>query len=345
MSFFFGLTAILLAAAAEPLGNPNETPASPISRRIPTYPVACMPKAGEAPAQQQVTVVFTVSRDGYTKDVRVRESTNHCFDETTIAAARSWIYEPRRVGGKAAPQEDLEATITFILEQPSQIDDFDARPIKRYPPVYPSKCMRKAERFESVYVEFDVTAEGTTENARVIDTTNPCLNNETLKAVAKWRYQPKTVGGVAMPRKGVQTKVEFQLEDPRKIPRPRDALIDQLVRIDRKLRSNGDAKQALVDLAALESRYGDSFTNDELSAFLQVRAQARIKAGDYAGALDDLRAAQRTGRVGEGGPAIVDVIRQLEAAIASQAATETKTKDQEVATPAPDDEDRTSEND
>ncbi|MFO7764461.1 MAG: energy transducer TonB [Wenzhouxiangellaceae bacterium] len=90
--------------------------------------------------------------------------------------------------------------------------DRDAQPLVRIPPQYPQRCMARADNLESVSVEFDVTPEGTVVNPRVLDSTNSCLNRAAMRAVERWRYNPKIVDGVAEPRLNVRTVIDFELE-------------------------------------------------------------------------------------------------------------------------------------
>ncbi|MGB0513660.1 MAG: energy transducer TonB [Wenzhouxiangellaceae bacterium] len=90
--------------------------------------------------------------------------------------------------------------------------DRDAQPLVRIPPQYPQRCMARANNREAVSVEFDVTPEGQVVNPRVLDTTNSCFNRAAMRAVERWRYNPKIVDSVAEPRLGVRTVIEFQLE-------------------------------------------------------------------------------------------------------------------------------------
>ncbi|HKL50898.1 MAG TPA: energy transducer TonB [Wenzhouxiangellaceae bacterium] len=90
--------------------------------------------------------------------------------------------------------------------------DRDAQPLVRIPPQYPQRCMARAENSESVLVEFDVTPEGTVVNPRVLESTNSCFNSAAMRAVERWRYNPKIVDNVAEPRVGVRTTIDFQLE-------------------------------------------------------------------------------------------------------------------------------------
>ena len=90
--------------------------------------------------------------------------------------------------------------------------DRDAQPLVRIPPQYPQRCMGRADNREAVSVEFDVTPEGSVVNPRVLSTTNSCFNRAAMRAVERWRYNPKIVDNVAEPRLGVRTVIDFQLE-------------------------------------------------------------------------------------------------------------------------------------
>jgi len=91
--------------------------------------------------------------------------------------------------------------------------DRDAQPLVRIPPQYPQRCMARAEPRETVVVQFDVTPEGRVVNAEVINSTNSCLNRAAIRAVERWKYQPKIVDEVAQPRYGVRTAIDFTLEE------------------------------------------------------------------------------------------------------------------------------------
>ena len=91
--------------------------------------------------------------------------------------------------------------------------DRDAQPLVRIPPQYPERCMSRAKAKETVFVEFDVTPDGTTTNIRVIDTTNSCLNSAATRSVERWKYQPKIVENQAQWRRGVQTAITFELAE------------------------------------------------------------------------------------------------------------------------------------
>jgi len=318
--FFLSMVALVLAsAAAQAAEIAEESPAEPLRRTPPDYPAACTPPPGEPAEPQSVTVMFNVTKDGLTENVRARESTDPCFEEAAVAAVRTWAYKPRRVDGAARLQEDLETTITFILREPTEIQDFDAQPILRVPPQYPDRCQRKAKTRESVFVEFDVTKDGATENIRTVESTNSCFNEAAVSAVAKWRYRPKALSGVPVERKGVQTQISFELAEGTSSPelRFRNTVRSRLRHVQILLRRKGDPQEALAELAEIEAQYGDSFSQAELASFYQLRAAARIEAGDYAGALDDLRVVRRLGMAGEASEAVERTIMQLEAALAA----------------------------
>lgn len=91
--------------------------------------------------------------------------------------------------------------------------DRDAQPLVRIPPQYPQRCMDRARGVETVVLQFDVSPEGSVVNPEVIDSTNSCLNRAAIRAVQRWRYNPKVVDDVAQPRFGVRTAIDFTLEE------------------------------------------------------------------------------------------------------------------------------------
>lgn len=91
--------------------------------------------------------------------------------------------------------------------------DRDAQPLVRIPPQYPTQCSGRARNLETVFVEFDVTPDGSVVDPRVLETSNPCFNRAAMRAVQRWRYNPRVVDGVAQPRLGVRTAIDFTLED------------------------------------------------------------------------------------------------------------------------------------
>ncbi len=108
----------------------------------------------------------------------------------------------------ATPQIDVEINVGAGFNP-----DRDAQPLVRIPPQYPERCMSRAANQETVFVEFDVTPDGTTTNVRVVDSTNSCLNRAATRSVERWKYQPKIVDNEAQWRRGVQTAITFELAE------------------------------------------------------------------------------------------------------------------------------------
>jgi periplasmic protein TonB len=90
--------------------------------------------------------------------------------------------------------------------------DRDVIPLVRIAPDYPPRALsRGLEGW--VQVQFTITPTGTVKDAKVV-TAEPksIFDDAALKAIARWRYNPKVEGGVAVERVGVQTIIRFQLE-------------------------------------------------------------------------------------------------------------------------------------
>ena len=319
-SFASDQTADTLAhAAAEEI---EEVPAKAKHPRPPAYPAACEPAIGDVAENVRVTVAYTVTRNGQPENVRVRESSNPCFNDTAVAAVRNWDFEPRRVNRRRVAQEDLETTFVFVFQQETQALNFDARPLKRLPPQYPQRCFARASDSETVVVSFDVTKEGETENIKIVESTYSCLNTAAKRSVKQWIYEPRIIDGEPVRRNGVQTAITFKLSSGNEASwRVRGSLRRELGRVRRDALRRGEPQKALERLVSIEERYGASFSQLETAEFYYARAIVRIELGEYRGALDDLRVVKDTGVASaEVDQAVSETIIQLEAAIYAQQA-------------------------
>jgi protein TonB len=90
--------------------------------------------------------------------------------------------------------------------------DGDAIGIIRPNPDYPARAL--AGGIEGwVQVQFSVTAIGTVRDAIVVASEpGTTFDEAALKAIARWRYNPRVVDGEAVERVGLQTVIRFELE-------------------------------------------------------------------------------------------------------------------------------------
>ena len=91
--------------------------------------------------------------------------------------------------------------------------DTDIVPIVRVNPQYP---LRAAERgIEGwVEVEFTISRTGTVKDAAILNAKpQNIFNRAALKAIRKWKYNPKIEDGEAVERPGVKVRLTFQLQD------------------------------------------------------------------------------------------------------------------------------------
>lgn len=120
-----------------------------------------------------------------------------------------------------APAEDLSTIAGEIPEFDApdlgsgdvsfDVSDRDAQPMVRIPPQYPP---RAAERGVEGYctMQFDVTPDGTPTNIEAINCSSSLFERASTRAVERWRYEPKIEGGNAVWRRGVQTRLDYQLD-------------------------------------------------------------------------------------------------------------------------------------
>ena len=91
--------------------------------------------------------------------------------------------------------------------------DRDTIPLVRVPPDYPARAVNRG--IEGwVLVEFTITGTGAVKDAKVVDSKpGTIFNDAAVKAISRWRYNPKVENGQPVERRGVRTIIRFDLED------------------------------------------------------------------------------------------------------------------------------------
>jgi len=91
--------------------------------------------------------------------------------------------------------------------------DGEEVPLVRIEPRYPPRALsRGIEGW--VQLEFTVSETGAVIDPKVIDAEpSSIFNRAALRAVERWKYKPKVVDGVPVPRSGVQVVLTFKIAD------------------------------------------------------------------------------------------------------------------------------------
>lgn len=100
------------------------------------------------------------------------------------------------------------ADSNFILAPSSG----DYLPLVRIAPIYPENARRKGIE-GSCIIQFDVNEQGATRNIRVIKCGSKYFHRSSIKAVARFKYQPRMVNGKAVTVKNIKTRFKYRLED------------------------------------------------------------------------------------------------------------------------------------
>jgi len=90
--------------------------------------------------------------------------------------------------------------------------DRDVMPLVRINPDYPPRALsRGIEGW--VQIQFTITATGTVKDAVVVKSSSNIFEEAAVKAILRWRYNPKIENGEGVERVGMQTILRFELED------------------------------------------------------------------------------------------------------------------------------------
>ncbi|CAH7155174.1 Ferric siderophore transport system, periplasmic binding protein TonB [Vibrio chagasii] len=113
------------------------------------------------------------------------------------------------------PSLDLNTSIDGLAINAPTFSDFgsnqQAMPLYRVEPRYPAKALKRgAEGF--VIMSFTIDETGRPIDIQVTDA-NPrrLFEREAMRALKKWKYQPKVVDGKAIAQVGQTVKLEFKL--------------------------------------------------------------------------------------------------------------------------------------
>ncbi|KPP83233.1 MAG: outer membrane transport energization protein TonB [Oceanicaulis sp. HLUCCA04] len=92
------------------------------------------------------------------------------------------------------------------------VSDRDAQPLVRIPPQYPPRAAERGLEGQCS-VQFDVSPDGNPTNVSILTCSNSVFERETIRAVERWRYEPRVEDGVAQWRRGVQTQFDYNLDE------------------------------------------------------------------------------------------------------------------------------------
>jgi len=94
---------------------------------------------------------------------------------------------------------------------PAKIND-RVIPTYKVPPIYPPRAMRAGIE-GIVTVEFTITADGKVEEPKIIQADPPKIfDRAVLRAIKKWKFQPRITAGKAVPRRATQD-IRFRLNN------------------------------------------------------------------------------------------------------------------------------------
>jgi periplasmic protein TonB len=111
-----------------------------------------------------------------------------------------------------APSVDVRGALQRISVNVGG-SDRDVIPLVRIEPDYPNRAMNRGVE-GWVLVQFTITPAGTVKDQKVVDAQpKGYFEDAALKAIGRWRYNPKVEGGVAVERRGIQVVLRFNLED------------------------------------------------------------------------------------------------------------------------------------
>ncbi len=118
---------------------------------------------------------------------------------------------PGAAVGAIVPMVDTGVELAKATSLGAGGADRDIVPLVRVDPDYPPRAKQRGiEGY--VDLQFTISAVGTVQGAQVIGSEPAYIfDRAALRAVRKWKYNPRIVNGVAAARAGVQVRIRFEL--------------------------------------------------------------------------------------------------------------------------------------
>lgn len=119
--------------------------------------------------------------------------------------------KPSEAVGEILPMVDTGVELEQATSLGAGGGDRDVVPLVRVDPDYPTNArQRRIEGY--VDIEFTIGPAGTVENPKVIGASPPgVFEQSALRAVRRWRYNPKVEDGTAVSRPGIKVRLRFEL--------------------------------------------------------------------------------------------------------------------------------------
>ncbi len=173
---------------------------------------------GEPPNEDVEDRNFTINDEVQEIEARRRDTTIEDVQQVDPPPP------PPQIERQAADQPN-ESLSTIVGEIPEfdapqlnsdsvsfSVSDRDAQPLVRIEPQYPVRAMERGVQ-GTCNVRFDVTPDGTPTNVTITRCDSSMFERSSIRAVERWRYQPKVENGVPVARRGVETQFVYQLAD------------------------------------------------------------------------------------------------------------------------------------
>jgi len=164
--------------------------------------------AGHLYGLQEQGNSLIVITDVWSRYARTRLNPVQRRDLIVRLAEAGYLTEPEREAAEAEAEEEEQVEAA----EPDPLNR-SARPIRRTSPTYPAAAAGAGVDGIAL-VTFTVTAEGRVADADVVfSAPHPVFGEAALRAMRRWRYEPRLVDGVPTAHEGVRTTFDFRMQD------------------------------------------------------------------------------------------------------------------------------------
>ncbi|MGJ8559055.1 MAG: energy transducer TonB [Litorimonas sp.] len=116
------------------------------------------------------------------------------------------VYTPGNPGHVFDPKPYVVPTVVQVYQT-----DSDPTPLVRGLPTMPPRANRSGH----CRISFDISPNGKPYNVEALICSQPLFERAAIRSVQKWVYRPKIQDGLPVTRRGLETRIRFELRDER----------------------------------------------------------------------------------------------------------------------------------
>lgn len=216
---FLAMAGCGLMAQNAPATDANRDYPEPMGRMLPklihAVPAEYPSDAGTGQTRHTCVFGVVIGADGSVRSAELENAHPSPFDASALQAVKASTFSAASLNGRATPVQ-VQVAVTFRGDGKAAVPELERSGSFRFPKgvsLPDAEYSAKARRDKvdgSVLLSFVVTEDGTTNDIRVLRSLGDGLDEQAVKTVRRWQFQPATLDGEPVPTR-IRSEMSFHI--------------------------------------------------------------------------------------------------------------------------------------